>query len=56
MTNLAKFLSDDAGAATIDWVILAAGVLLLGIMVVYEVYNIGVSSLDSNTNLTLVAR
>ena len=22
MTNLAKFLSDDAGAATIDWVIL----------------------------------
>ncbi len=53
MTNFTKFLSDDAGAVTIDWVALTAGVLLLGIMVVYAIFNNGVSSLVSNVNSTL---
>lgn len=53
MTKFAKFLSDDAGAITIDWVALTAGVLLLGIMVVYAIFNNGVSSLVSNVNSTL---
>ncbi len=53
MTNFTKFLNDDAGAVTIDWVALTAGVLLLGIMVVYAIFNNGVSSLVSNVNSTL---
>jgi hypothetical protein len=53
MTKFTKFLSDDAGAVTIDWVALTAGVLLLGIMVVYAIFNQGVSKLVSNVNSTL---
>ncbi len=53
MTKFTKFLSDDAGAVTIDWVALTAGILLLGIMVVYAIFNNGVSSLVSNVNSTL---
>ena len=53
MTKFAKFLSDDAGAVTIDWVALTAGILLLGIMVVYAIFNNGVSVLVSNVNSTL---
>ncbi len=55
MINFLKFLSDDAGAVTIDWVALTAGILLLGIMVVYAIFNNGVSSSVSNINSTLVA-
>jgi uncharacterized integral membrane protein len=54
MFQFTKFLSDDAGAVTIDWVALTAGILLLGIMVVYAIFNNGVSSLVSNVNSTLV--
>jgi uncharacterized integral membrane protein len=54
MTKFTKFLSDDAGAVTIDWVALTAGILLLGIIVVYAIFNTGVSSLVSNINSTLV--
>ncbi len=53
MTKFTKFLSDDAGAVTIDWVALTAGILLLGIMVVYAIFNNGVSALVSNVNSTL---
>lgn len=53
MTKFANFLSDDAGAVTIDWVALTAGILLLGIMVVYAIFNNGVSPLVSNINSTL---
>jgi hypothetical protein len=49
------FLSDDAGAVTIDWVALTAGILLLGIMVVYAIFNNGVNSLVGNINSTLSA-
>ena len=38
---------------TIDWVALTAGILLLGIMVVYAIFNGGVSSLVSSINDTL---
>ncbi len=54
MTKFTKFLSDDAGAVTIDWVALTAGILLLGIMVVYAIFNNGVSSLVVNVNSTLL--
>jgi len=53
MTKFTKFLSDDAGAVTIDWVALTAGILLLGIIVVYAIFNGGVASLVSNINETL---
>ena len=54
MTYFAKFLRDDAGAVTIDWVALTAGILLLGIAVVYGIFNGGVGKLVTqiNTNLS----
>ena len=50
---LKNFLNDEAGAVTIDWVALTAGILLLGIAVVYGIFNEGVTNLatDINTNL-----
>ncbi|MDH3666090.1 MAG: hypothetical protein OEN23_04085 [Paracoccaceae bacterium] len=48
-----NFIADDAGAITIDWVALTAGILLLGIMVVYAIFNNGVSTLVSSVNSTL---
>ncbi len=53
MTIFTKFLSDDAGAVTIDWVALTAGILLLGIMVVYAIFNQGVAGLVNDINATL---
>lgn len=53
-TRFNEFLSDDSGAITVDWVALTAGVLVVGIMVVYAIYNNGVSTLvvDVNDNLS----
>ena len=53
MAKFTEFLSDDAGAVTIDWVALTAGILLLGIMVVYAIFNGGVASLAVNISSTL---
>ena len=53
MTKFSQFLSDDAGAVTIDWVALTAGILLLGIVVVYSIFNYGVAPLVSDINSTL---
>ena len=53
MTTFTKFLSDDTGAVTIDWVALTAGILLLGIMVVYAIFNGGVANLVDKINATL---
>lgn len=50
---LSKFLSDDAGAVTIDWVALTAGILLLGIAVVYGIFEGGVSALSTSINSNL---
>jgi len=47
------FLRDCNGAVTIDWVTLTSTVLLVGIMVVFAIYNNGVSSLVSNVNSTM---
>ncbi len=44
---LTKFLRDDDGAVTIDWVALTAGILLLGIAVVYGVFEGGVKPLTA---------
>lgn len=48
MTKPVTFMSDESGAVTIDWVTLTAGVLLVGIMAVYAIYQNGVSTLVSN--------
>ena len=50
---LAGFLSDESGAVTVDWVAVTASVLLLGIMVVYAIFNNGVSELVVEVNNTL---
>ena len=47
---LGKFLGDDHGAVTIDWVALTAGILLLGIAVVYGVFEGGVKPLAESIN------
>lgn len=47
---LNKFWNDEAGAVTIDWVALTAGILLLGIAVVYGIFNTGVSTLATSIN------
>lgn len=53
MTMFTKFLRDESGAVTIDWVALTAGILLLGIAVVYGIFNSGVSELTSQINAEL---
>ena len=51
--HLRCFRNDDTGAVTIDWVALTAGILLLGIMVVYAIFNNGVAGLVTSINATL---
>lgn len=53
MTKMMNFLRDEDGAVTIDWVALTAGILLLGIMVVYAIFNGGVSDLVDSINSEL---
>ena len=50
---LRRFLGDDTGAVTIDWVALTAGILLLGIAVVYGVFEGGVKPLAESINSNL---
>jgi hypothetical protein len=47
---ISKFMRDDAGAVTIDWVALTAGGLLLGIAVVYGIFQGGVQPLTASIN------
>ena len=54
--HLRCFRSDDTGAVTIDWVALGSAILLVGIMVVYSIFNNGVSTLVSNVNSTRVGQ
>ena len=56
MKNFARFIGDDAGAITVDWIALTAGVLVVGITIVYAVFNTGVSSLVLNVNSNLVGQ
>lgn len=53
MNKFQKFLSDDSGAVTIDWVALTAGILLLGIAVVYAIFRNGVAPLVDSINSNL---
>jgi hypothetical protein len=53
MTTFTKFLSDDTGAVTIDWVALTAGIMLVGIMAVYSIFSGGVAPLAVNISSTL---
>ncbi|MEM7744863.1 MAG: hypothetical protein AAF409_14240 [Pseudomonadota bacterium] len=53
MDKLRKFLRDDSGAVTIDWVALTAGILLLGIAVVFAIFREGVQPLVDSINTTL---
>ena len=53
MSKFTKFLKDESGAVTIDWVALTAGILLLGIAVVYAIFNNGVNPLISSINSNL---
>ncbi len=55
MTKFMNFLRDETGAVTIDWVALTAGILLLGITLVYSIFNNGVGSLATNINSNLTA-
>lgn len=48
MTNFRLLAADERGAITADWVTLTAGILLAGMVVVYAIYNNGVSSLVVN--------
>lgn len=50
---LRSFLHDEAGAVTIDFVAITAGVLLLGIALVYGIFNSGVASTASGINAAL---
>jgi Flp pilus assembly pilin Flp len=55
MAMYSRFLRDDSGAVTVDWVPLTAGVLLVGIIVVYAIFNTGVDSLVDDTNSTMTS-
>ena len=48
------FCSDDAGAITIDWVALTSGILMLSILVVYAIFNVGVSPVIDDVNSILI--
>ncbi|GMG81743.1 hypothetical protein LNKW23_09560 [Paralimibaculum aggregatum] len=54
MWELEAFVRDDSGSATSDWVALAAGILLLGMIVIYGIYDRGVVGVvdDMNTELS----
>ena len=54
MTMIRSFLLDETGAVTIDWVALTAGILLLGIALVYGIFNTGVSTLSTKINSNLI--
>ena len=43
-------IRDDRGAVTIDWVALGSAILLLGIAVVYSIFNSGVASVVAGIN------
>ena len=45
-----RFLRNERGAISIDWVGLTAGILLLGMAVVYALFNNGVANTAQNIN------
>ncbi len=55
MIEFTKFLSDDAGAVTVDWIALTSGVLIVAIIAVYAIYNNGVISVVAGIDSTIVS-
>ncbi|HSF95280.1 MAG TPA: hypothetical protein VLA52_09665 [Thermohalobaculum sp.] len=55
MNGFREFLLADDGAITIDWVALTSGLLLMGIAVIYAIFNTGVASAVSQINTALGA-
>lgn len=54
MTEFAKFVGDEAGAITVDWTVLTGGLLLLGILVIYTIFNSdGYVNIVAESNETL---
>lgn len=53
MFVISRFLNDDTGAITVDWVALTAGILLLGIVITFAIYNLGVKSMALTINSEL---
>lgn len=53
MNKFTEFVSDDAGAITIDWLPLTAGIVLLGVLVAYAIFNGSMKPMVSNYNLAL---
>ena len=53
MNIFKDFLNDEAGAVTIDWVALTAGILLLGIAVVAFIFTNGVNPLTNKISDSL---
>lgn len=49
------WLRDEKGAITIDWVVLTAAILLLGTMVVYSIFDSGVSPLVQRISSSLAS-
>ena len=47
------FLRSERGAATLDWVAMTAGILVLGLALVYALFSGGVSSISRSINATL---
>ena len=50
VSRLQAFRADEEGAVTIDWVALTAGILLLGIAVVFSIFSYGVDPLVQSAN------
>ena len=52
--SFVRFIGDESGALTIDWVALSAGILLAGLVAVFAIYLNGASPavVDMNTTLS----
>ena len=50
MTTVNEFYEDQDGGAAIDWVALVAAVALMGIAVIYGIFDGGVSNLTTRIN------
>ena len=53
LRQVEKFLLDEAGAATIDLVALTAGIIVLGIAVVFSIFANGASHAVAGINTSL---
>ena len=51
---LREFILSEDGAASVDWVALTGGIMLLAFAVIYGIYSTGASSTSKSVNATLV--